>query len=280
MTMNVRQEQTMTVTDANQTTEAARLNAILDDVQRALVDIITRHRVTAEEFRAATEFLAEAGQQHLEIPLLLDVFLASAVDEVAHASEGTESNIEGPVYVAGAPTLEPPHVLPRRADEPGEKLIFSGIVRSTDGSALAGAKLDVWQANGAAEYSHFQPGVPEYNLRGRLTTDDDGRFEFETVVPSPYEIPTSGATGRLLAALGRSAFRPGHIHFKVSHEDASPLTTQIYFEGDPWIDADVVGAVKASLITKLARHDDDRGGSYATCSYDFVLSAADHSSGK
>jgi catechol 1,2-dioxygenase len=244
----------------------ARLNAILDDVQSALVGIITKHRVTAEEFRAATEFLADAGQQHLELPLLLDVFLASAVDDVAHDSDGTESNIEGPVYVAGAPTLEPPYVLPRRADEPGDKLIFSGTVRSTDGSPLAGAILDVWQANGASEYSNFSPDVPEYNLRGRLMTDDDGRFEFETVVPSPYEIPTSGATGRLLAALGRSAFRPAHIHFKISHEAASPLTTQIYFEDDPWIDADVVGAVKGPLITKLARHDD-----HATCSYDFVL---------
>lgn len=265
----------MTLTDANQTTQA-RLNEILDDVQRALVDIITRHRVTAKEFRAATEFLAEAGQQHLEIPMMLDVFLAAAVDDVAHASgEGTECNVEGPVYIAGAPTLERPYVLPRRADEPGDKLIFSGTVCSTDGTPLAGAALDVWQANGAAEYSHFNPDVPEYNLRGRLMTDDNGCFEFETVVPSPYEVPTSGATGRLLAALGRSAFRPAHIHFKISHQKASPLTTQIYFEGDPWIDADVVGAVKASLITKLARHDDDRGGSYATCSYDFVLSAAE-----
>ena len=263
----------MAVTEAGQTTKP-RLNAILDDVQRALVDIITRHRVTAEEFRAATQFLAEAGQQHLEIPLMLDVFLSAAVDDVAHASEGTESNVEGPVYVPGAPTLERPYVLPRRADEPGEKLVFSGTVRSTDGSPLAGATLDVWQANGAAEYSHFNPGVPEYNLRGRLATDDDGSFEFETVVPSPYEIPTTGATGRLLAALGRPAFRPGHIHFKISHEDASPLTTQIYFDGDPYLDSDVVGAVKASLVTKLARHDDDRGCSYATCSYDFVLPAA------
>jgi catechol 1,2-dioxygenase len=257
----------MALTEASQTTEA-RLNAILDDVQRALVDIIHRHRVTQEEFRAATEFLAEAGRQHLEIPLMFDVFLASAVDDVAHATEGTEFNIEGPVYVAGAPVLERPYALPRRADEPGDKLIFSGTVRSTDGAPLAGATLDVWQANGAAEYSHFQPDVPEYNLRGKLMTDDDGRFEFETVVPSPYEVPTSGATGRLLAALGRSAFRPSHIHFKISHAQASPLTTQIYFEGDPWLDADVVGAVKASLVTKLTS-----GPSHATCSYDFVLPA-------
>lgn len=262
----------MTVTEANQTTEP-RLNAIFDDVREALLEIITKHRVTREEFRAATQWLTEAGKQDFEIPLMLDVFLSSTVDDIANAGgDGTESNVEGPFYVQGAPNLERPYVLPKRDDEPGEKLIFSGTVRSTDGSALAGATLDVWQCNGAGEYSHFHPGVPEYNLRGQLT--EDGGFQFETVVPSEYEIPVSGATGKLLAALGRSAFRPGHIHLKVSHEDAAPLTTQIYFEGEPWLDSDVVGAVKASLVTKLARHDDDRGGSYATCSFDFVLPAA------
>ncbi len=264
----------MAVTEANQTTKP-RLNAIVDDIHEALVEIITRHRVTLDEYRAAVGWIMEASQQHLEIPLMLDVFLASTLDDLAHETgDGTESNVEGPVYVPGAPRLDRPYVLPRRENEPGEKLMFSGTVRSTDGSPLAGANLDIWQANGACEYSHFQPGVPEYNLRGQLTTDDDGAFEFETVVPAPYEIPKGGATGQLLAALGRHCFRPGHIHFKLSHEDASPLTTQIYFEGDPWLDSDVVGAVKESLVTKLEWHDDDRGPRYATCSYDFVLPAA------
>jgi catechol 1,2-dioxygenase len=259
----------MAATEATPTTKP-RLNAIVDDVQAALVEIITKHRVTLEEYRAAVGWLTEAGQQHLEIPLMLDVFLASTLDDVAHAADdGTECNVEGPVYVPGAPRLERPYALPKRDDEPGEKLIFSGTVRSTDGSPLAGATLDIWQANGASEYSHFQPGVPDYNLRGQLTTDNQGAFQFETVVPSAYQIPVAGATGKLLGALGRSAFRPGHIHFKLSHPDVAPLTTQIYFEDDPWLDSDVVGAVKPSLVSKLARHDDDPSGQYATCSYDF-----------
>jgi catechol 1,2-dioxygenase len=263
----------MAVTETTETqTTKPRLNAIVDDIQEALVDIIRRHRITLDEYRAAVGWIVQASQQHLEIPLALDVFLASTLDDLAHeAGEGTESNVEGPVYVPGAPRLERPYVLPKRDDEPGEKLVFSGTVRATDGSPLAGANLDIWQANGACEYSHFQPGVPEYNLRGQLTTDDHGAFEFETVVPAPYEVPKDGATGQLLKALGRHCFRPGHIHFKLSHEQAAPLTTQIYFEGDPWLGSDVVGAAKDSLVTKLARQDDGPSGSYATCSYDFVL---------
>jgi len=259
------------MSEAKQTTNP-RVEAIFDDVRGALVDIIVKHRVTLEEFRAATAWLMDAGKSDFEIPLMLDVFFATTLDDLAHeGGDGTESNVEGPFYVADAPRLERPYVLPKRDGEPGEKLIVSGTVRSTDGSPLDGATLDVWQANGAGEYSHFHPGVPDYNLRGRVTTDDDGSFQFETVVPSPYEIPKSGATGQLLAALGRPAYRPGHLHFKLSHETASPLTTQVYFEGDPWIDSDVVGAVKESLVTKLEWHDND---SYATCSYDFVLPSA------
>jgi catechol 1,2-dioxygenase len=250
---------------------SARLNAIVDDLQEALREIIVKHQVTWDEYRLATGWLTEAGRAG-DLADLLDFLVSAAVDDTEHATgEGTESNIEGPVYVAGAPMLARPFVLPRREDEPGEKLVFSGTVRSTDGAPLSGAVLDVWQSNGVGEYSHFMPGVPEYNLRGRLTTDDDGCFEFETVVPAPYEVPLAGATARLFAALGRSNFRPGHIHFKLSHPSAAPLTTQIYFDDDPFIDCDVVGAVKASLATRLIRPHGEDGG--ATCHYDFVLSA-------
>ena len=266
----------MTTTGTDQSagtqTAAARLTAIVDDVQAALLEILVKHRVTWEEYRLATEWLTTAGTQNFEVPLLLDVFLSTTIDEIAHAGgDGTECNVEGPVYVPGAPVLERPYVLPQRADEPGEKFVFSGVVRRTDGSPLGGAELDIWQASADGAYSHFHPEVPEYNLRGKLTADADGSFQFSTVVPAPYQIPTGGSTGRLFAAMGRSCFRPGHVHFKISHPDATPLTTQLYFEDDPYIDSDVVGAVKASLVTKLERHE---GEPHATCSYDFVLPPA------
>jgi len=249
----------------------ARLNAIVDDLQEALREVIVKHRVTWDEYRLATGWLTEAGRDG-DLADLLDFLVSAAVDDTDRATgEGTESNIEGPFYLPGAPMLARPFVLPRRETEVGEKLVFSGTVRSTDGVPLAGAVLDVWQSNGAGEYSHFMPGVPEHNLRGRLTTDDDGCFEFETVVPAPYEAQLAGATARLFAALGRPSFRPGHIHFKLSHEAATPLTTQIYFDGDPFLDRDVVGAVKASLVTKLSPPASDDAP--ATCRYDFVLTS-------
>jgi len=261
------------VSTPQQTT--SKLEAVVAEIVDAIAHAVAKHNVSYTEYRVATEWLTRAGGQTHEIPLLLDVFLATAVDNANNPADGgTESNAEGPFYVPGAPRLEQPYVLAKRASD-GETLIFSGTVSSSEGAPLAGAVLDVWQANGAGEYSFIHPGVPEFNLRGQLVSDANGRFQFETVVPSPYEIPVAGATGELLAALGRPTFRPGHIHFKITHEDAHPLTTQIYFEGDPWIDCDVVGAVKPPLVVRLNRHEDAARPSYSTCYYDFVLNAAD-----
>ena len=265
----------MTMLESPMTTDT-RLATILDDVVDSLRDVITRHRVTWDEYRVATDWLTSAGQQPFEIPLLLDVFLSPTVDDVDSPDDGgTESNVEGPFYIPDTPLLSRPYVLPRRPDEPGEVLVFTGSVTSTDGTPLAHALVDVWQDNGAGEYSYFHPGVPENNLRGRLVTDADGRFELETVLPVPYEIPKQGAVGQLLAAIGRTAFRPAHVHFKVTHESARPLTTQVYFAGDPWLDSDVVvGAVKDALVTAVVWRVDGHGWPRATCSYDFVLGPA------
>ena len=92
----------MTATRTETTTDA-RLQAIFTDVLGSLLDVIRRHRVTWGEYRAATEWLSEAGNQGYEIPLLLDVFLSPTVDDVNFAAEGgTESNVEGPFYIADA----------------------------------------------------------------------------------------------------------------------------------------------------------------------------------
>jgi catechol 1,2-dioxygenase len=251
--------------------ENPRLDAIVTDVLESLRRVIRDHRVTQDEWRLASAWLTEAGTQPNEIPLMLDVLFAVTVDDLNEAVEtGTENTVEGPFYVPGAPLLTAPHVLPMRDDEPGERLVFSGTVRSVGGSPLPGAMLDVWQISADGGYSHFHPGFPEHNLRGRLTADDQGRFEVLTVVPPPYEIPKDGATGKLLAALGRTAFRPAHLHVKLTCEGHRPLTTQVYFEGDPWLGRDVVGADKASLVTRVVRD----GAGPARCSFDFVLEPA------
>ena len=50
------------------------------------------------------------------------------------------------------------------------------------------------------------------NLRGKFTTDADGRFWFRSVKMVGYPIPTDGVVGRLLQAQDRHPYRPAHLH--------------------------------------------------------------------
>ncbi|MEZ0095286.1 catechol 1,2-dioxygenase [Streptacidiphilus sp. EB129] len=246
------------------------------DVVDALVEsircVIRDKNVDYDEFHAAVAFLVRLAQAG-EIPLLFAVMLEATVDEVTHAaSTGSTTTIQGPFYVPGAPLLAPPCKLPRRSDEPGDRLVVSGTVKGTDGTPLPGAELDMWQATGEipGRYSNVHPGLPDYNLRGRLRTDDRGTFEVETVVPAQYEIPKDGPTGELFQLAGRSAWRPAHLHFKVSRPGYRTLTTQLFFSGDPYLDQDAGNAVKPDLIIPLEKiTTEDAVGFRAT--YDFVI---------
>jgi catechol 1,2-dioxygenase len=156
-------------------------------------------------------------------------------------------------------------------------------VRSTDGVPLAGATVDVWQADARGAYSHFNVPAAEapFNLRARVSADKDGGFEIQTWLPASYEIPKHGPTGTLLKATGRHAWRPAHVHFRLSHPGFATLTTQLFVADDPWIDSDVVGAVKAPLVINFERHADaaemrarDQQRPFRTARYDFVLASA------
>ena len=67
-------------------------------------------------------------------------------------------------------------------------------------------------------YHHVDgdPGTRDENFQGYgvTSTDGDGRFAFRTIRPVPY------------------GGRPPHLHFKLAHARAQPLTTQIYPRGE------------------------------------------------
>ncbi|MBI3301792.1 MAG: hypothetical protein HYZ72_06905 [Deltaproteobacteria bacterium] len=143
---------------------------------------------------------------------------------------------------------------------------------------VAGALVDVWQTAPNGLYENQEPHQPDYNLRGRMLTDEQGHYEFQTVVPVSYQIPTDGLVGTLLRTLGRHAWRPAHIHFKVSADGYEPLTTMIFMEGDPYLDRDAVFAVKNSLVVALEKHDSPQEAAkrnvtapFYTASYEFGL---------
>jgi catechol 1,2-dioxygenase len=245
---------------------------LIDRVQ----ELIREKNVGYDEWHQAVQFMVDVANCG-ELPLLMALSEAT-VDEVANAaSASSPTAIEGPYYVPGAPMLEPPYVMPQRPDEPGEPLVFSGTVKNPQGQPIDGALLDVWHADATVPgtYSNIDPGPPEFNLRGKLYTDEQGRFELRTVRPAPYHIPDEGPTGRLLNALGRHSWRPAHLHVKLSADGYQTLTTQLYFQDDEFLDSDVARAVKDDLILPLQVAESD-GGSHLTLRYDFELAPTDH----
>ncbi|MGW1024382.1 catechol 1,2-dioxygenase [Streptomyces sp. NPDC002577] len=256
---------------SGQGADAERVNTLATEVLTAIHDVIRRQAVTYEEYNALKGWLISVGQDG-EWPLFLDVWVEHVVEEVATAArKGSKGTIEGPYYVPGAPTFPSVCTLPMREGEAGTPLVFQGQVTSVSGEPLAGAVLEMWQADDDGFYAQFAPGIPEWNLRGTVVTDDEGRFAVTTIQPAPYQIPTDGSCGKLIAAAGWHAWRPAHLHLKVSAPGHDPLTTQLYFKGGEHITDDVAQAVKPELV--LDPKPVGTGGNHQV-TYDFVLDPA------
>lgn len=246
---------------------------LFDDFMKMTRDFIVRHGLGYEDYEAVMKYMIRVGEAG-EWPLWMDAFLESTVDTSSYG-EGpwTPSAIEGPFYKPGAPLLtEKPYTLPMRHAEAGEKMLFRAGVRNPGGSPIPGAVIDVWHATGDGLYSFIHPTMPEdYVLRARIAVDRDGDVEFRSITPSPYEIPKDGPTGYLMNdVLGRHSWRPAHLHFKVTAEGYKQLTTQLYFEGDPYLESDAASGVKNDLVIALGKTDVD-GESWTLGEFAFVL---------
>lgn len=128
---------------------------------------------------------------------------AAALLPAAEAPTPTPDVGAGPNHRAGAPyraKLSPPHA-------PGTTLIVHGQVRtSAGGDPLAGVVLEAFHADARGEYD-----MQGWNYRGRVLTDEMGKFEFETIRPQGY--------GGIAA----------HIHFVISHPAHRTLRTEMTF---------------------------------------------------
>jgi catechol 1,2-dioxygenase len=187
----------------------------------------------------------------------------SALAATAKSCRLTESDIIGPYYRFGAPfqtKLAGP-------DEPGERLIISGKVFSSDcRTNLPNTLIEIWQANKAGLYDTEKPGNftehVDFHLRGMMLTDQQGNYEFESIMPGRYPVPPNLPGLEKYAGLTR----PAHIHFRVSESLHVPLTTQLYFKGDPYITKDPWASHKSSMAIALKQN-----GQFLRGTFDVVL---------
>jgi protocatechuate 3,4-dioxygenase beta subunit len=239
------------------------------DMLAAIHEVLERHRVTEEEWFGALAYLGEVAEAD-ELVLLSDVTRTSVlIDALSHAGDGsgaTASDVEGPMY-----TVEPPFRKKIYEEYEGispddDVLFVRGRVTSTTGEPLPEAVVDVWQTGPAGGYDVWDERQPEGNFRGRIRAEEDGAYEFETMLPKPYTVPTDGPVGRYLEAMGQHPWRPAHIHFKVTAPGHRGLVTQVFFPDDPYLENDTIGAVKPALVRPVEREN-----SHLTCRFDIAL---------
>lgn len=232
--------------------EDPRLRELMVGLTRHLHEFIREVRLTEAEWDAAIRFLTRAGhitdEVRQEFVLLSDVLGASMqtinVNNAAYQG-ATEATVFGPFYVADAPEVALGGDVSCGA--PGEPCWVEGSVTDVDGRALAGARIEVWEADEDGLYD-VQRDAAGRAARGRLVANEHGQYRFWALTPTPYPIPADGPVGQLLNAVGRSPLRAAHLHFKVSHPGCRTLVTHIFPADDPIGDNDSVFGVKQSLI--------------------------------
>ncbi|HEY2509114.1 MAG TPA: dioxygenase [Streptosporangiaceae bacterium] len=117
----------------------------------------------------------------------------------------TPQEIEGPYFRLGAPMRS--NLL-----EPGDtpEIVLTGRVLNQFGRPVPGAVVNVWSSDAVGNYDMLG-----YRYTGYVLTDGEGRYEVTTIIPGCYE-PRDAK----------------HLHVKVQGL-SSPVTTQLYIEGEP-----------------------------------------------
>jgi hydroxyquinol 1,2-dioxygenase len=259
--------------------EDPRLKQVLSALVRHLHDFVREVGLTEDEWMQGIRFLTATGQmcddRRQEFILLSDtlgVSMLTVALNQARPPGATEATVFGPFHVDDAPRL--PAGSDLAAGAPGEPLFVDVEVVGLDGRPVAGAEVDVWQADEEGLYDVQRPELgATRRARGVLVTDEGGRTRFRSIVPVAYPVPTDGPVGQLLVATGRHPWRPAHIHFLIRAPGFRTLTTHIFRDPDPYLDSDVVFGVRSSLIGRFEHHQTgplaDRP--YSTLAQRFVL---------
>jgi catechol 1,2-dioxygenase len=253
--------------------ENPRLKFIVLQLIKHLHACVKEMRPTDQEFEFAWDFLErmarKTGPERNEFLLLADVIgVSQLIATLNHDRPGQTVGFAliGPFLRAGSPFRER-GTADMSDDTPGARVRISGKVHDIDSKGpIEGAVLDIWQAANNGLYEHEDSAQPDYNLRGRYTTDENGSFEVVALMPTGYSVPMDGPVGELLRVSERPPIRPAHIHVIVSAPGYETLITQIFVKGDPEIEQDVVFTASDNMVG-----DFKKDGIHFRLVYDFLL---------
>jgi len=244
-------------------TRDPRLREIMVSLIKHLHGFVRETRLTEAEFRDASAIVVELGKQttdtHNEVVLMAGSLGVSALvcllNNGDRGQTETSQSLLGPFWRLNSPRV-PNGGSIVRSDTPGTPLYVSARVQDKAGGPIVEAEVDVWHASPVGLYENQDPSQVQMNLRGKFTTDADGRFWFRTVKMVGYPIPTSGVVGRLLQAQDRHPYRPAHLHALILKPGYKVLISQVYDPTDPHIDSDVQFGVTKATLGDFVRHDE------------------------
>ena len=269
-----------------ETAHDPRTRELVTALVRHLHDFAREVRLTEPEWMSAIQWLNRTGQisneKREEFILTSDVLgLSMLVVQMNHrfAEGATPATVLGPFHIEGSPELGYGEDMSEGL--PGTPLYVTGTVRSLDGTPVAGAVLDVWQADTDGAYESQIPDIDEARLRAKYTTREDGTYCMRTIAPLGYSIPMDGPVGDLMRRTDISHYRPAHVHFLINVPGYEPLITHLFQKGAEYLDSDVVFGTKAELVVEFIEREPgptpDGGKSderWVEARYDFVLQPA------
>ena len=125
-----------------------RVKFLMEELVRSLHDFVRKTDLTFDEWGFAIDFLTRVGQKcsasRQEFILLSDVLgVSMLVDAINHRKPAgaTDSTVLGPFHMVESPPRELGANI--SLDDNGEPCVFAGQVRSSDGTPLPGARVDV-----------------------------------------------------------------------------------------------------------------------------------------
>jgi catechol 1,2-dioxygenase len=239
-----------------------RLRTIMISLVKHLHHFVRDVQLTEPEFREAVGLLNEmgklSGDGHNETMLMAGSLgvssLVCLLNNGDHGNTETSHSLLGPFWRLNSPRVANGGSIVR-SDTPGHPLFITARVVDPAGQPVAGAEVDIWHASPVGLYENQDPEQAEMNLRGKFTTDSDGRFWLQTVKMVGYPIPTDGVVGKLLTAQQRHPMRPAHLHALIAKHGYKVLISQVYDPDDPHIDDDVQFGVTKVLMGDYVRHD-------------------------
>lgn len=284
MTIRNEADVTTAVIKVMEQTADPRLREILLSLIKHLHGFVRETKLSEDEFRTATAILNEIGalasDSHNEFVLMSGSLGVSTLVCLLNNGENgqteTSQSLLGPFWRLNSPRVENGGTI-IRSDTPGTPLVVNGRVVDQNGKPIAGAEVDVWHASPIGLYENQDPDQADMNLRGKFTTDKDGRFWFTTVKMVGYPIPVDGVVGRLLKAQGRHPYRPAHLHALIFREGYKTLISQVFDPSCPWIDSDVQFGVTQALTGDFIKHDEpnpeypELGAPWHSLDYTYVM---------